>query len=232
MVSGAGKGFSGSATSARPSVRALFLLCHFRCAGFSPLDRKAAARAPALRFPSAVSRQDAGRSGWREFPHKPFFFRERGKLPHVMWKSSFQGRLGGRAVGFVRLWGGAWAREKRTAASEAASSALGLCLRASRARTGVATASRGFSRSSQPRPPRRPALRATLPRGHVPRGPGLPGVLRASPPWSRVVFSHFCDSRSVLCFLTSRCARSLAASLPFPCFFSFHRGFLVARLCL
>lgn len=54
MVSGAGKGFSGSATSARPSVRALFLLCHFRCAGFSPLDRKAAARAPALRFPSAV----------------------------------------------------------------------------------------------------------------------------------------------------------------------------------
>lgn len=64
-------------------------------------------------------------------------------------------------------------KEPTAAASEAASSALGLCLRASRAGTGVATASRGFSRSSQPRPPRRPALPATLPRGHVPRAPGL-----------------------------------------------------------
>lgn len=169
-----------------------------------------------------------------------------------MWKSSFQGRLGGRAVGFVGLWGGAWAREKRTAASEAASSSLGLCLRASRAGTGVATASRGFSRSSQPRPPRRPALPATLPRGHVPRAPGLVAtslVARGSrprPSWpgaarrssrvpaveSRGLFALLRLTERPLCFLTSRWARSLAASLPFPCFFSFHRGFLVARLCL
>lgn len=129
MVSGAGGGFNGSATSARPSVRALFLLCHFRCAGFSPLDRKGL---PELQPSGSPAPFEGRRSGWREFPLKPFFFRERGKLPHVMWKSSFQGRLGGRAVGFVGLWGGAWAREKRTAASEAASSALGLCLRALR----------------------------------------------------------------------------------------------------
>lgn len=80
-----------------------------------PASRLLIARRPPELQPSGSPAPFEGRrSGWREFHLKPFFFRERGKLPHVMWKSSFQGRLGGRAVGFVGLWGGAWAREKRT----------------------------------------------------------------------------------------------------------------------
>lgn len=157
----------------------------------------------------------------------------------------------------LALWGsgvgpGREKKEPTAAASEAASSALGLCLRASRPRAGVATASRGFSRSSQPRPPRRPALRATLPRGRVPRAPGLVATSlvrrgsRPRPSWpgaarrssrvpaveSRGLFALLRLTERPLCFLTSRWARSLAVSLPFPCFFSVHRGFLVARLCL
>lgn len=54
-------------------------------------------------------RKQGGRSVWREFPHQPFLFYEKGKfLPrrssaghlHVLWKPSLQGRLGESVLTF------------------------------------------------------------------------------------------------------------------------------------